>query len=130
MDRDCLWRARCQAVDSANYPVNGVHAAHFRRPSKPYAPTSSQAKKGSQSGVIFETFDARDVLRRHPPGMPFLLGLHDSPKLNDTILYNDILVGQMRPALRLEFGKKPPADGTVVEAFGSSRIGRFQSLQQ
>src|SRR5713226_1917225 len=106
-------------------PRNSVRSFHPTR-----IMTSSQTEEGPRSGVIFDTFDTWNILGRQPQGMAFLLGLHNSPEVNDAISHDDIFVEQMRPALRLKLGNKPHTNGTVINACRFNNIGRRQSLQQ
>ncbi len=69
--------------------------------------TSPQAEKGSQSGVILDAFDTRNVLSRDVQGVALLRGLHESRKVNNAVLHDDVLGRQVRPPVRLELCKKP-----------------------
>src|SRR6266568_3112633 len=80
--------------------------------------------------MIFDPLHTRDILNRQAQGPTFVLCLDNSKNVNNTILHDDLLAEQMRPASPLELAEKPASNGAVVNGRRFSIMGGRQSLQQ
>src|SRR6266542_2891939 len=125
-----LRRTRALTRNERCHSTSLLSKLYRGHPPKSVGMTSSQAEKRSQSGVIFDAFDTRNVLSRDVQGVALLRGLHESRKVNNAVLHDDVLGRQMRPPLCLKLCKKPLTNRAIVDARRFSNLGLRQRPQQ